>query len=101
MKRDLVLASSVVTTEDRVDALPSDIEETGIGTIARRQPVAVDVREIVGVLRIANDLERISDLAANISKRVTLLPKIFRIKGLMLQIQRMTQIVPDQLMVVL
>ena len=39
-------------------------------TIARRQPMAVDLREIVGALRIANDLERIGDLAKNIAKRV-------------------------------
>ena len=39
-------------------------------TIARRQPMAVDLREIVGALRVANDLERIGDLAKNIAKRV-------------------------------
>ena len=39
-------------------------------TIARRQPMAVDLREVVGALRIANDLERIGDLAKNIAKRV-------------------------------
>ena len=42
-------------------------------TIARRQPMAVDLREVVSALRIANDLERIGDLAKNIAKRVTAL----------------------------
>ncbi len=45
-------------------------EERGRSTIARRQPMALDLREIVGALRIANDLERIGDLAKNIAKRV-------------------------------
>jgi phosphate transport system protein len=39
-------------------------------TIARRQPLAVDLREIVSAIRVANDLERIGDLAKNIAKRV-------------------------------
>jgi phosphate transport system protein len=39
-------------------------------TIARRQPMAVDLREIVGALRVATDLERIGDLAKNMGKRV-------------------------------
>ena len=39
-------------------------------TIARRQPMAVDLREIVGAMRVATDLERIGDLAKNIAKRV-------------------------------
>src|SRR5262249_1865222 len=49
--------------------LQHDREERATATIARRQPLAVDLREIVGALRIANDLERIGDLAANIAKR--------------------------------
>ena len=44
-------------------------------TIARRQPMAVDLREIVGALRVANDLERIGDLAKNIAKRVMALDR--------------------------
>ena len=38
-------------------------------TIARRQPMAVDLREIVGAIRVAGDLERVGDLAKNIAKR--------------------------------
>ena len=44
-------------------------------TIARRQPMAVDLRDIVGALRVANDLERIGDLAKNIAKRVIALER--------------------------
>src|SRR5215470_7801265 len=59
------LAQSVKAEDATIDALQQEIEAKAIGTIARRQPLAVDLREIVGALRIASDLERIGDLAAN------------------------------------
>ncbi len=58
-KRDMALARLVIAADDQVDALQRGIEDKAIATIARRQPVAVDLREIVGALRISNDLERI------------------------------------------
>jgi phosphate transport system protein len=67
---DLALAQRVILLDDLIDRLQREIEEIAIVTIARRQPMAVDLREIVGALRIANDLERIGDLAKNIAKRV-------------------------------
>jgi phosphate transport system protein len=69
-RRDSKLAQRVVALDPSVDALQREIEERGILTIARRQPMAVDLREIVGALRVSNDLERIGDLAKNIAKRV-------------------------------
>jgi phosphate transport system protein len=60
----------VVSADATLDALHHELEHKAIATIATRQPMAVDLREIVGVLRIANDLERIGDLAKNIGKRV-------------------------------
>ena len=56
--------------DKQVDALQLVIEEKAILTIARRQPMAIDLREIVASLRVANDLERIGDLAKNIAKRI-------------------------------
>ena len=50
--------------------LQHEIEERAVTTIARRQPMAVDLREIVSTIRIANDLERVGDLAKNVAKRV-------------------------------
>jgi phosphate transport system protein len=67
---DGVLAQQVIFLDDLIDGLQRHIEEIAVVTIARRQPMAVDLREIVGALRIANDLERIGDLAKNIGKRV-------------------------------
>jgi phosphate transport system protein len=69
-RRDGKLAQRVVALDPSIDALQREIEERGILTIARRQPMAVDLREIVGALRVSNDLERIGDLAKNIAKRV-------------------------------
>jgi phosphate transport system protein len=89
VKCDTVLASRVIAADDRVDALQRDIEEKAIAIIARRQPMAVDLREIVGALRISNDLERVGDLAENNAKRGMLLTDEFRINEVMLQFQRM------------
>ena len=63
------LAQQVIATDPRLDALQREIEEQAILTIARRQPMAVDLREIIGAIRVAGDLERVGDLAKNIAKR--------------------------------
>jgi phosphate transport system protein len=97
LKRDTVLARRVVDSDDLIDAQQRDIEENAIATIARRQPMAVDLREIAGALRISNDLERIGDLAENIAKRVLLLTGALCIDEVMLQLQRMAQLARVQL----
>ncbi len=66
---DAALAQQVIATDPRLDALQREIEEQAILTIARRQPMAVDLREIIGAIRVAGDLERVGDLAKNIAKR--------------------------------
>lgn len=96
-KRDAALAERVIAADDRVDALQRVIEEKAVATIARRQPMAVDLREIVGALRIANDLERVGDLAENIAKRVLLLTEDYRVNEVVLQLQHMVDLVRDQL----
>ena len=63
------LARAVITTDMRLDTLQRDIEESATLTIARRQPMAVDLRQIIGAIRVAGDLERVGDLAKNIAKR--------------------------------
>ena len=70
IRRDIVLGKRVVAADADIDRLQHLIEERAVLTIARRQPMAVDLREIVGALRVSNDLERIGDLAKNIAKRV-------------------------------
>ena len=65
-----VLAHRIIAADTDIDVLQRQIEEKAILTIARRQPMAVDLREIVATLRIASDLERMGDYAKNIGKRV-------------------------------
>jgi len=96
-KRDVALAKRVIAQDDQVDTLQRVIEEKAIIAIARWQPMAVDLREIIGALRISNDLERIGDLAENVAKRVVLVTDEVGINEVMLQLQRMMQLVLDQL----
>jgi phosphate transport system protein len=70
VERNLQLAQQVIASDRSIDVLQHDIEERAIATIARRQPMAVDLRETISTIRIANDLERIGDLAKNVAKRV-------------------------------
>ena len=100
-RRDSERARRVVATDANIDALQREIEEKGVLTIARRQPMAVDLREIVGALRLANDLERIGDLAKNIAKRVTAINGDFHPQKLMRGLQHMSAMVLAQLKQVL
>ena len=70
IKRDADLANRAITADDAVDQLQHRIEQQAIHMIAKRQPLASDLRAIVGALRISIDLERIGDFAKNIGKRM-------------------------------
>jgi phosphate transport system protein len=100
-KRDTALAQRVMAIDPAIDALQREIEEKAILTIARRQPMAVDLREIVGALRVSNDLERIGDLAKNIGKRVVALNGEFRPHQVIRGVEHMTDLVLVQLKQVL
>jgi phosphate transport system protein len=100
-RRDIVLAQRVMAIDPQIDALQREIEEKAILTIARRQPMAVDLREIVGALRVSNDLERIGDLAKNIGKRVVALDGEFRPSQVIRGVEHMTDLVLGQLKQVL
>ncbi|MFN4208912.1 MAG: phosphate signaling complex protein PhoU [Agrobacterium albertimagni] len=67
---DAALAQKVISDDVLMDAAELEIGDKAIVTIARRQPVAADLREIIGALRIANDLERVGDLGKSNAKRV-------------------------------
>ncbi|HEX7074211.1 MAG TPA: phosphate signaling complex protein PhoU [Hyphomicrobiaceae bacterium] len=68
-KRDPQLAESVIKSDKAIDQLQRDIEGQVITMIARRQPMADDLRHVVAALRITSDLERIGDLSKNTAKR--------------------------------
>jgi phosphate transport system protein len=100
-RRDLDLAQKVIALDPTVDTLQRSIEEKVILTIARRQPMAVDLRDIVGSLRVSNDLERIGDLAKNIAKRVLVLEGDIAFTQVIRGVEQMTKLVLGQLKQVL
>ena len=67
---DSEMANRIIAADRRLDELQSKIEELLIQIIAKRTPVAIDLRETFATLKIATDLERIGDLAKNNAKRV-------------------------------
>ncbi len=68
-KRDVALADQVIARDEKLDRLEREIEEKAILTIAKRQPMALDLREIMVAIRVSSDIERIGDLAKNTAKR--------------------------------
>jgi phosphate transport system protein len=101
VKRDAELAQKVIVLDGPVDLLQREIEEKAILTIARRQPLAHDLREIVAAMRVANDLERIGDLAKNTGKRVLALTGEFHPQKLVRGVEHMSGMVLEQLKEVL
>jgi phosphate transport system protein len=73
--RKAALAAQVVERDNEVDMMEVDIEEECLKILALYQPVAGDLRFVVAVLKINNDLERIADLAVNIAERADFLAR--------------------------
>jgi len=69
VKRDAEAAAKVVREDARIDELEQQVGNMVIRLLALRQPMAVDLRQIVSALKISSDLERIGDYAANVAKR--------------------------------
>lgn len=67
--RDEKLARQVIDGDIQIDEMEVDLEEECLKLLALHQPVAIDLRFIIAVLKINNDLERIGDLAVNIGER--------------------------------
>ena len=101
VRRDVALGQRVVTNDLEVDNLQRLVEERAVLIIARRQPMAVDLREIIGAMRVANDLERMGDLAKNIGKRVAALDSDFHPLKLIRGLEHMTDLVQSQVKTVL
>jgi phosphate transport system protein len=96
-RHDSELAQSVIVLDAKIDHLQREVEEKAILTIARRQPMAVDLRDVVGALRVSNDLERIGDLAKNIAKRVMVLDGELHLQKVMRGVEHMTELVLTQI----
>jgi phosphate transport system protein len=69
LRSDLELAHDLIEADRKIDEMHRQIEDHAILLIARRQPMAQDLRETIAAFRIANDLERIGDLGKNIARR--------------------------------
>ena len=70
INRDVPLAQRVMANDEEIDRMEVEVEEECLKILALYQPVAADLRFVVAVLKINNDLERMGDLAKNIAKRV-------------------------------
>src|SRR6185437_1525421 len=68
-RRDSALAARVVEGDAKVDQLERELDNLAIRLLALRQPMARDLREIFVAMKIASDLERMCDYAANVAKR--------------------------------
>jgi phosphate transport system protein len=68
-KRDSELAARIISEDGRIDALEHQVEVFAVRLLALRQPMADDLRKIVASIKIAADIERIGDYAANVAKR--------------------------------
>jgi len=71
--RDGNLADLVIDADHEIDEMEVDIEEECLKVLALHQPVAIDLRFIIAVIKINNELERIGDLAVNIAERAAFL----------------------------
>ena len=73
--KDAEAAQRVIKTDYEIDEMEVEVEETCLKVLALHQPVAVDLRFVIAVIKINNDLERIGDQAVNIAQRVAVLAK--------------------------
>ncbi|MGE3231976.1 MAG: phosphate signaling complex protein PhoU [Hyphomicrobium sp.] len=96
-RRDPQLAEQVVKADKQIDQLERDIEEQVISMIARRQPLANDLRHVMAALRITGDLERIGDLAKNIAKRALAIAHESHPKPLITGLRHMCELALSQL----
>jgi phosphate transport system protein len=76
--RSADLAHSVIRGDDGIDQKELEVEDECLKILALHQPVAADLRFIVAVLKVNNDLERMADMAKNIAKRVRALARTGR-----------------------
>ena len=71
VRSDHELALATVAADKKVDAMQHLIDEKAVSIIARRQPMATDLRLVIASIHVANDLERIGDMAKSTARRST------------------------------
>ncbi|MEJ8570957.1 phosphate signaling complex protein PhoU [Microbaculum marinum] len=96
-RHDEELAMRTINADEEIDRLEHEIEELAILMIAKRQPMAADLREVIAAIKISSDLERIGDLAKNIAKRAVAIQSETGAVKAALGIDRMSRIASRQL----
>ena len=76
VRRDSDLARKVVAGDEAIDQMDLELDENAVRTLALRQPMANDLREVISALKISGDLERIGDYAKNVAKRTLALNQL-------------------------
>ncbi|MEO4041976.1 phosphate signaling complex protein PhoU [Hoeflea sp. CAU 1731] len=98
---DASLSQKVISDDLIVDDAERQIDEKAVLIIARRQPMASDLREIIGSIRIAADLERVGDMAKGIAKRVIAVEGLAQPKKLVRGLEHLSELALTQLKEVL
>jgi phosphate transport system protein len=75
-ERDVAMANEIIHLDHEIDQMEVDVEEECLKIIALHQPVATDLRFLIAVVKINNDLERIGDQVVNISQRIVSIAKV-------------------------
>ena len=98
---DVAMAQKVIADDEVLDRGQREIDEKAIATIAKRQPLAGDLREIIGAIRISADLERVGDLGKNIAKRTLVIASTNQPVRLFRGLEALTELALTQLKEVL
>ena len=93
VKYDADAANDIVEKDRRIDALEDEIDELAVRLIAKRQPMAGDLRTIITGLKVSANLERIGDYAKNIAKRTVTISSATGLRGPISTIARMAGLV--------
>lgn len=101
VSNDAALAQQVIAEDEVLDITEREIDEKAIAIIAKRQPMAVDLREIISAIRISADLERVGDMGKNIAKRAPVISEIRLPEGFYRGLEAFTALTLRQLKEVL
>ncbi len=94
---DWSLAQRVIDQDRRLDALRTELSTAAATVIARRQPLATDLDEVLSTFRVAEDLERIGDLAKNIAKRATAVASSYFPEDIVTRLDRLAGLASEHL----
>jgi phosphate transport system protein len=97
LKLDHELARATIEGDKRIDEMQRRIDETAVSMIARRQPMAVDLRAIITSIHVANDLERVGDMAKQVSRRTLQIESLGLAPKLYNGLKHMTDLILAQL----